>query len=115
MKNTLQRGDIWLTQLDPVEGSEQSGTRLVLIIQDDVLNTHSPITIGFCMTSHVKKLYATYVEVSAEQSGLKKPSIVMTNQVRTLSKSRLLKKLGQIDSKTMRKVEKACLITFGYR
>ncbi len=115
MNKEIKRGDIWLTQLDPVKGSEQAETRPVLIIQDDVLNTYSPVTIGFCLTSKINKIYPSCVELDPKNSGLKKPSIVMTNQVRTLAKTRLLKKLGEIDEASMRNVEKACLITLGFR
>ncbi len=115
MKQDIKRGEIWLTKLDPVQGNEQAGTRPVLIIQDNILNTYSPVTIGFCLTSQINKIYPSCVELLPEDSGLKKPSIVMTNQLRTLAKERLIKKLGQVNVTTLRKIEKACLITLGFR
>jgi mRNA interferase MazF len=109
----VQRGDIWLVRHDPVEGSEQAGVRPLLIVQHDVLNRYGATTIGFSLSSRQKKEYRTYVLLPAKETGLNCVSVVMTDQVRTISKRRLIKKLGSISFDVMRKVEMAFLITFG--
>jgi mRNA interferase MazF len=74
----IRRGEIYLADLDPVRGHEQAGTRPVLIIQNDVGNQYSSTTIAAAITSRIsKKRLPTHVEVSAEESGLPKDSVVL--------------------------------------
>ncbi len=110
-----KRGDIWLARLDPAEGSEQAGIRPVLIIQVDVLNEVSPVTIALPFTSQVKKLYHGNVFFSQSDTGLPRDSVLLANQMRTLSKTRLLKKMGSINSEKMHDVERAFLAVVGVR
>ncbi len=55
MKNAVRRGNIFWADLDPVKGSEQGKTRPVLIIQNDVGNENSPVTIVACITTNLAK------------------------------------------------------------
>ena len=108
----IKRGDIFLTNLEPVVGSEQGGIRPVLIIQNDKSNTYSPVIIVAAITSKIfSKEFPTNVLVSKEDSGLDKDSTILLNQMRTIDKSRLLKKAGSLDSYIMRKVNKALKIS----
>ena len=92
---TVKRGDIYYADLSPVVGSEQGGTRPVLIVQNDVGNKYSPTVIAAAITS--KKLKAklpTHISVNADECGLSKDSVVLLDQIRTLDKQRLKERMG---------------------
>ena len=109
----VYRGEIYFADLDPVEGSEQGGRRPVLIIQNDVGNRFAPTTIVSAITSQEKKhIYPTHVRVR-NINGLEDSSIVMLEQIRTIAKERLEFKMGQLNRRTMWKVNLAILISLG--
>ena len=106
----IRRGDIVIANLEPVTGSEQGGIRPVLIIQDDVLNTHSPTTIIAPITSKIyTKNYPTNVQFVSFR--LKKESTILLNQIRTIDKKRIIKIIGKIDFEIMNKVDMALRIS----
>jgi mRNA interferase MazF len=106
----IKRGDIVLVNLDPVIGSEQGKTRPVLIIQNDVGNEFSPTIIIASITSNVyDKEYPTNVFLSAKISKLDKDSTILLNQIRTIDKKRIIKKLGSINQELIKKVDKALI------
>ena len=108
----IKRGDIFLANLEPAKGSEQGGIRPVLIIQNDISNKHSPVTIISAITSKIfEKEYPTNVFVSKEDSKLDKDSTVLLNQIRTIDSSRLMKKIGLLDNFTMNQVDMAIKIS----
>ena len=108
----IKRGDIFLANLEPIKGSEQGGVRPVLIIQNDISNKHSPVTIIAAITSKFfDKEYPTNVSVLKEDSGLDKNSAIMLNQIRTIDNSRLIKKIGSLDNFTMNKVDRAIKVS----
>lgn len=94
----IKRGDMFYADLSPVIGSEQGGIRPVLIIQNDMGNKYSPTVIAAAITSQKSKnKLPTHIEINSENSGLKSDSIVLTEQIRTIDKSRLREKIGHID------------------
>ena len=94
----IKRGDMFYADLSPVVGSEQGGIRPVLIIQNDVGNKHSPTVIAAAITSQTtKNKLPTHIEIKPQESGLKSDSIVLTEQIRTIDKSRLKEKIGHIN------------------
>jgi mRNA interferase MazF len=108
----LKRGDIFLANLEPIKGSEQGGIRPVLIIQNDISNKYSPVTIIAAITSKIfDKEFPTNVFISKEDSGLDKDSTVLLNQIRTLDNSRLIKRIGSLDSFIMKKVDIAIKVS----
>ena len=108
----IKRGDIVLVNLDPVIGSEQGNTRPVLILQNDVGNKHSPVTIVASITSKVfEKEYPFNVFVSASDSGLDEDSTILLNQIRTIDKQRIIKKIGSIGDEYIKKVDKAIVVS----
>lgn len=108
----IKRGEIFLANLEPAKGSEQGGVRPVLIIQNDISNKHSPVTIISAITSKIfEKEYATNVFISKEDSSLDKDSTIMLNQIRTIDSSRLIKKIGLLDNFTMNKVDRAIKVS----
>lgn len=110
----VRRGDIFYAQLNPVVGSEQGGTRPVLIIQNDIGNQFSPTTIVAAITSQINKAkLPTHVEISAAKSGLDRDSVILLEQIRTIDKSRLIQKVSYLDAETMLKVNRAIEISLG--
>ena len=104
----IKRGDIFWADLEPVRGSEQGGIRPVLIIQNDTFNIHSPTTIIAPLTSKKpSKKYLTSVFLSKQDSKLRKDSTVLLNQIRTIDKIRLTKKISSLDSYIILKINKA--------
>ena len=99
---TVKRGEIYYADLSPVIGSEQGGTRPVLIVQNDVGNKFSPTVIAAAITSQrFKTSLPTHIRVNADGCGLAKDSIVLLEQVRTLDKKRLREKMGILDEQDM--------------
>lgn len=110
----VRRGDIYYADLSPVVGSEQGGTRPVLIVQNDVGNRHSPTVIAAAITSRQDKArLPTHIRVNTEGSGLSRDSVVLLEQIRTIDKRRLREQLGRLDEPSMTRVDQALHISFG--
>jgi len=108
----IKRGEIFLANLEPVKGKEQGGLRPVLILQDDISNKYSPVTIIAAITSKIfVKEYPTNIFLSKNNSGLNKDSTIMLNQIRTIDSLRLIKKIGKVDNFIMNKVDRALKIS----
>lgn len=111
---TVKRGEIYYADLSPVIGSEQGGTRPVLIVQNDVGNKFSPTVIAAAITSQrFKTSLPTHIRVNADGCGLAKDSIVLLEQVRTLDKKRLREKMGILDENDMNRVDRALSVSLG--
>ena len=112
-----KRFEIYYADLSPVKGSEQGGVRPVLILQNDVGNKHAPTTIIAPITSKifVKHKIPTHTEITTtDESGLAKDSMVLLEQVRTIDKSRLKKRIGLVTNSTDRTmIEKALKVSLG--
>lgn len=110
----IRRGDIYYADLSPVVGSEQGGTRPVLIIQNDIGNQYSPTTIVAAITSQIDKpKLPTHVGMPASPGGLEKNSVILLEQIRTIDKSRLMEKVTSLDSEAMARVNQAVEISLG--
>lgn len=108
----IKRGDLVVVNLDPVIGSEQGKTRPALVIQNDIGNRYSPTTIVAPITSKIfSKEFSTNVQLSPQDSGLENESTILLNQIRTLDKSRIMKKLGSLQDQIMKKVDVAIKIS----
>ena len=111
MENTrIRRGDIFLANLDPVVGSEQGGTRPVLIIQNNTGNQFSPTVIVAIITTKQKGTQPTHIHLGT-QFGLPEDSTLSAEQPRTLDKTRLLHYIGHVDKHTMYEVNRALKIS----
>ena len=109
----MQRGDVYDARLDPVEGSEQAGTRPVIIVSRDTLNgVLRTVTIVPCTTYTPTKLrFPTRPLVHAPDGGLTVDSLVSCEQVRTISKTRLLRYRGSLSARAMAAVDRALRIS----
>ncbi len=109
-----RRGDIYLVNFDPTVGHEIQKTRPALIVQNDIGNRFSPITIVAAITSKFNELpYPTEVILESDQSGLSLRSAVLLNQIRSVDRRRLGKRLGRASAATMRAVDQALQISLG--
>ena len=114
MDETVKRGDIFYADLSPVVGSEQGGTRPVLIVQNDMGNRHSPTVIAAAITSQTGKArLPTHIELSGHDVGLTKDSVVLLEQIRTIDKKRLREHMGRLDEAMMNQVDSAIAVSFG--
>ena len=111
----VKRGDMFYADLSPVIGSEQGGIRPVLIIQNDMGNKYSPTVIAAAITSQIgKNKLPTHIELDSKKNGLKADSVVLTEQIRTIDKSRLKEKIGHIDDDNIiTKINNALGVSFG--
>ena len=95
-------------------GSEQTGRRPVLIIQNDVGNLHSPTTIFAILTTKIKRNLPTHVVIRGF-AGLSQTSAVCLEQIKTIDKSRLENYCGNIGNAMMQEIEQAIFISLGTR
>jgi mRNA interferase MazF len=109
----VQRGDVFMANLEPVEGSEQGGTRPVVVVSRDALNIHSPVVVVAAITdaANKKKIYPSHVKVLAGTAGLTMDSIVICEQIRSISKARLKRHMGRFTQPTLTSIEAALKIT----
>jgi mRNA interferase MazF len=116
MTIVVKRGDIFYADLSPVVGSEQGGIRPVIIIQNDIGNKYSPTVIVAAITSQINKAkLPTHVEISSEEYGLNKDSVVLLEQIRTLDKKRLKEKIGHMTDSDMDKVQTSLLVSMALK
>jgi mRNA interferase MazF len=108
----MKRGEVYDARLDPIEGSEQGGTRPVILVSREAINVSSPLVIAVpCTTYRVRRrVYPSQVLIIAPDGGLERDTIALGEQLRTLSKTRLLRLRGRLSDETMRQLERALLI-----
>jgi len=110
-----KRGEIYLTALDPTLGREIQKTRPALVIQNDVSNRLSDISIVAPTTSTVRfPLNPVHVLLAAdENTGLSVTSVALLNQIRAVDRLRFVKRLGEIDEQTLERIDEAIKISLG--
>lgn len=109
-----RRGEIYLVNFDPTIGAEIKKTRPALILQNDIANRHSSITIVAAITSQFElPLYPTEVLVPAGEGGPSTGSVVLLNQLRSLDRKRLTRRLGRVSAATMVAVERSIALSLG--
>ncbi|MBI2620180.1 MAG: type II toxin-antitoxin system PemK/MazF family toxin [Ignavibacteriales bacterium] len=113
---TVQRGEIYMVDLNPTKGAELQKERPALIIQNDTGNRFSPVTIIAPISSmkEITKPIPVMVFVKAGEGGLMEDSYVDCGQIRTVDKAgRLGRRFGQLGGTRMAQVNKAILISLG--
>jgi mRNA interferase MazF len=112
---TLKRGEIYLCSFDPTVGHEIKKTRPALVIQNDLGNHYSPLTIVAAITSTISPVPYP-VEVVVEPTpgnGLEVRSSIRLDQIRTIDRQRLVRRLGLLDAATMTRVNLALKVSLG--
>lgn len=107
MKNII-RGAIFYADLDPIIGSEQKGTRPVLIIQNDLGNKYSPTTIVASISTKKDDNLPTHILIK-QFDKVRPNSIIMVEQIRTIDKSRLKGFVGFLDDEQLKEVNKGLI------
>ena len=111
---SLRRGEVYFVNFDPTIGAEIKKTRPALILQNDIANMYSPITIVAAITSKSdEQLYPTEVPIESPEGGMIRDSVVLLNQIRSIDKTRLVKRLGLLKPDTMQKVDRALEVSLG--
>lgn len=109
------RGEVWIVRLEPgTEGSEQAGTRRSVVLQNDLGNRLSNTTIIAPITSQqVERVFPFQVHIPQGVAGQTKDGKVLLNQIRTIDKRRLEKRVGLVPDDLMIHIERAVLISLG--
>lgn len=109
-----KRGEVYVVRLDPTEGVEIAKTRPAVVIQNDVGNRFSDLTIVAPITSNYDvELYPTEVLVKAPEGGLNTDSVVLLNQICAVDKRRLTRRLGTLHPSTAALVNEALAVSVG--
>jgi mRNA interferase MazF len=109
----MKRGEVYDARLDPIEGSEQGGVRPVIVVSRDAINNRSPLVVVVPCTTHraQRRLYPSQIVISAKDGGLERDTIALGEQIRALSKTRLLRLRGRLSQATLLRLEEVLLIT----
>lgn len=108
----IKRGELYYADLSPVVGSEQGGIRPVLIVQNNIGNKHSPTTIIANITSRDKNMLPTHVIIhSSRENGLKTDSTILLEQIRTIDKTRIKERIGQLSQSDLDRTMQAIKIS----
>ena len=109
-----RRGEVWLVSFDPTIGAEIKKTRPALVLQNDIANRYSPVTIVAAITSQFEeRIYPTEVLIKASEAGLTADMVALLNQIRSIDRRRLVRRLGAVRPATMTNVERALMISLG--
>lgn len=112
----MNRGDVYLADLNPTLGSEQSGFRPVVIVSRDAINRSSPVVIVVPVTSWTegRRIYPSQVSIAASEGGLKRDSIALGEQLRAITRDRLGERRGSLGASVMRQLDRALLIALDF-
>ena len=111
----IKRGEIYYADLNPVVGSEQGGVRPIIVLQNDVGNKYSPTVIAAATTSRLTKAkLPTHIELTKENTPMPKDSVVLLEQIRTIDKSRIKEKIGELSPDVMQQINDALLVSLGF-
>ncbi|MDG2990912.1 type II toxin-antitoxin system PemK/MazF family toxin [Candidatus Synechococcus calcipolaris G9] len=115
MTDQLKRGEVWLVNLDPTQGSEQAGVRPSIIFQDDIVSRFSTTIIVIPLTTNQRRASLPIcMLIKQGDGGLSQDSVALCFQIRALDKTRLVRSLGQLSAETMTQLEEVVLVTLGY-
>ena len=108
----MRRGEVYDARLDPTEGSEQAGSRPVVIVSRDAINTASPVILAVPCTTYrsSRRLYPSQVLIHAPDGGLAVDSVAMGEQVRALAQDRLRRRCGVLAPQPLAQLDRALLI-----
>ncbi|MFM7426950.1 MAG: type II toxin-antitoxin system PemK/MazF family toxin [Elainella sp.] len=115
MSAFAKRGEVWLANLNPIQGSEQAGIRPVIIFQNNLVSQFSSTTIAIPLTTNQRRAALPIcLPISQGEGGLTQDSVALCFQIRVLDKTRLIRKLGALEAETVEQLEAVILLTLGY-
>ena len=103
----IKRGDVFLVSLDPVVGSEIGKTRPAVVVQNELANRSSRTVTVIPISSSVERVFPFQVRIPAGEGGLSRESKALCEQVRTLSRERLLQCLGELSPERLNEIRTA--------
>jgi mRNA interferase MazF len=110
----VERGEIWLANLDPTKGSEQAGTRPIIIFQESTVSKFTSTIITIPLTTNLRRAaLPTCLLISSGQAGLNQDSVALCHQLRVIDKTRLIKRLGQLEFEAIARLESVVMFTLG--
>jgi mRNA interferase MazF len=109
----IQRGSIYLVNLDPTVGSEINKTRPVVVVSNDINNKYSNTITVLPITSNTTKVYPFEVYLPAGSGNLLHDSKVKADQVRTIDKTRFIRQLGSLPASIVNQINDAILVHLG--
>lgn len=101
-----ERGEVYLVDLNPTQGREQRGRRPCLVVSTAALNASPADLVTVLPLTTRDRGIPSHVRVAQGEGGLRQETFVLVEQIRTISKSRLLNALGQVTPQTMQEVER---------
>lgn len=102
----MKQAELWYTDLNPVVGSEQAGWRTVVIVSGNLANTYLNTVICCPLTSKIKNYKGNVILEPGKENKLKTRSEILTFHIRSISKERLVKKIGEISKEQLAAVKK---------
>lgn len=110
----INRGEIWLADLNPTRGSEQAGIRPVIIFQNDMVTKFTTTVLAIPLTTNLRRaLLPTCTQITKGEGGLEKDSVALCHQMRVIDKTRLQRRLGIINQETLLAIENCMMFTMG--
>ncbi len=103
----MRRGEVWWVDLDPVTGSEVGKRRPAVVVQNDLANRTSQTVTVVPLSSRVDPVYPFQVRISAGEAGLGRAGKAQCEQIRTLSRQRLVERIGRLDEDRMAEIRAA--------
>jgi mRNA interferase MazF len=92
----VRQGEVWLADLKPAVGVEQRGYRPVVILSGNMLNSHLPLVFAAPLTTRVKRYKGNPVILPETENGLAEASELLVFHFRSMSRERLVKKIGSV-------------------
>jgi mRNA interferase MazF len=112
----FNRGEVWLANLSPTQGSEQGGTRPVIVFQNNIISKFSTTIIIIPLTTNLRRAkLPSSLLIYAGKGGLNCDSVALCHQLRVIDVTRLKKKLGQLELEIIADLETKVLLTLGYQ
>ncbi len=111
----VKRGEVWWADLNPTRGSEQAGTRPVVIFQNDFINRFTTTVVAIPLTTNLRRAsLPSCLFIPQGEGGLSEDSVALCHQVRVLDMTRLQKRLGELSTQLLNTLEGRMLFTMGY-
>jgi mRNA interferase MazF len=98
----MRQGDIWMSDLSPLEGSEQAGRKPVVILSGNLMNEFLQVVITAPLSFKIKNYQGNPILEPAPKNGLKVESELMLFHIRSISKDRLIEKIGEISPEQLK-------------
>lgn len=107
-----RRGDVFMARLGPHKGSEQAGSRPVIVVSRDSISQNSPVVLIVPVTDrrHKHRIYPSQVVLKQGDGGLTKESVVLGEQLRAISTSRFIRQMGHLSAGGMAEIGEALRI-----